>query len=242
MRKNILITGIPKSGKSSLLHEVLSTVPQKVGLLTRELKSDGSRVGFQIESSSGEKSILAHANLESPYKVSKYFVNVENLRSVIQRMPIIQQDDVIYIDEIGEMQLLSTEFKELINSFFNYTNSFVTTISCIFQDDFIEDIKRRDDIFLLQVSHETFVQDKEFIIQLLRKIEKAKLYISEPERFSKKGDFVYLKSDHATRRLRSIGGIWYCSCDFHKKKNICSHTIAVEERYKPNLRHISILT
>src|SRR3989344_1751408 len=107
MRKNILITGLPKSGKSTLLESVVSKIPNKVGFLTREVKIDGARVGFEIESHTGNKSILAHIAHKAEHKVSRYFVDVNSLNAIIPTVKEFQIADTLYLDEIGEMQLFS---------------------------------------------------------------------------------------------------------------------------------------
>jgi nucleoside-triphosphatase THEP1 len=49
MRKNILITGMPRSGKSTLLKNIISRIEDKVGFITHEIRKNGERTGFEIE-------------------------------------------------------------------------------------------------------------------------------------------------------------------------------------------------
>jgi nucleoside-triphosphatase THEP1 len=83
MQKNILITGEPKSGKSTLLQKLITNTPNRVGFITNEIRNDTGRVGFEIEAQSGKKAVLAHIDFKTEQKVSKYFVNTENLESLI---------------------------------------------------------------------------------------------------------------------------------------------------------------
>ena len=46
MQKNILITGKPKSGKSTILEKVIFGIPDKVGFITKEIRANGQRTGF----------------------------------------------------------------------------------------------------------------------------------------------------------------------------------------------------
>jgi len=48
---NILITGLPQSGKTTLLKSLLKNHPQKTGFFTHEMRENGTRTGFEIETS-----------------------------------------------------------------------------------------------------------------------------------------------------------------------------------------------
>ena len=74
MKKNILLTGQPKSGKSTLLKKIIEDMQNKVGFVTNEILEMEGRIGFEIETSQGEKAIIAHIGLDTPNKVSRYSV------------------------------------------------------------------------------------------------------------------------------------------------------------------------
>ena len=105
MQKNIIITGEPKSGKSTLLANIIKDIPNTVGIVTKEIQKNNARVGFEIESHANHKVILAHIESETKYKVSKYFVNIENLESILSEISTFKKGDLLYLDEIGQMQL-----------------------------------------------------------------------------------------------------------------------------------------
>lgn len=228
MRKNILISGKPRSGKSTLLKNVLVGIPQKVGLMTDEILVEDKRVGFEMETSNGQKETLAHVDFESPNKVARYFVKNENLDALIPSILEFGEDDALYIDEIGEMQLLSPRFRDLVLTYFSAPNSCIATISSIFDDAFTKALKDRDDVILVEISVENRSEMERFVSQFLRKIEKAKRYISEPERFSITDLGVSLRSEHGVRQLLSVEGKWECDCEFFEMHGICSHVIATE--------------
>jgi nucleoside-triphosphatase THEP1 len=232
MQKNILITGKPKSGKSTLLKKLISTIPHKVGLITNEILGEHGRVGFEIETYSGHKTVLAHVDFETQHRVSKYFVNIESLESMLPEISRFESSDLLYLDEIGQMQLFSEKFKELILQYLDSQNTCLATISYVFEDDFTKSIKERDDILLVEISVETREEKEKFITQLLKKIEKAKGYVSEPERFTISDSKVELKSEHGIRTLTFTNGEWNCDCDFYRKYSICSHVIATKEVVK----------
>jgi len=229
MQKNILITGKPKSGKSTLLRKLIADIPNKVGFVTNEILGKYGRVGFEIETYSGYKTILASVDFETKNKVSKYFVSVENLESVLPEISNFKNDNFLYLDEIGQMQLFSNKFKKLVLQYLNSPNTCMTTLSNVFEDDFTKSLKERHDIILVEISTEDREEKEKFLVQLLKKIEKAKRYIAEPERFKINGHKVELQSEHGTRNLVLVNGKWNCTCDFFKQYGICSHIIATKE-------------
>ena len=59
-KTNILITGPPRCGKSTLIEKVVSRIERPVtGFFTREIKGKGRRVGFSINTLDGKEGILA---------------------------------------------------------------------------------------------------------------------------------------------------------------------------------------
>jgi nucleoside-triphosphatase len=229
MQKNIIITGEPKSGKSTLLVNIIKDIPNTVGIVTKEIRKDDTRVGFEIESHANHKAILAHVETETKHKVSKYFVNVENLESMLPEISIFKKEDVLYLDEIGQMQLFSKEFKKITLQFLDTPNTCIATLTSVYSDEFTQSIKNRNDIILIELTKENREQKETFVRALLKKIEKARRYLSEPERFTIKGSKAELKSEHGLRKLTLQDGEWKCDCEFFNQYAICSHVIAVKE-------------
>lgn len=229
MQKNIVITGASKSGKSTLLRKIISTIPDKVGFVTNEILGEDGRVGFEIEAYTGRKTVLAHIDFQTEEKVSKYFVDTRNLESMLPEIADFKENDFLYLDEIGQMQLFSEKFKELVLRYLDSPNTCLATLSYVFEDDFTKQIRERGDIVLVEISAEDREEKEEFITQLLKKIEKARRYISEPERFTVRGSHVDLRSEHGTRHLTRVDGTWRCDCEFSARYGICSHSIATRE-------------
>ncbi|MFA7309071.1 MAG: nucleoside-triphosphatase [Patescibacteria group bacterium] len=229
MQKNILITGKPKSGKSTLLRTLITPIQNKVGLVADEVLGEEGRIGFDVETHTGAKVPLARVDIETPYRVGRYFVDIKSLDSIIPEVSRFTSDDLLYLDEIGQMQLLSEKFKKLVTTYLDASNTCIATISNVFEDDCIKSVKERDDIILVEISPEDREERAQFISQLLRKIEKAKKYVLEPERFSIQGSVCEMRSEHDTRRLVFAESKWQCDCDFYKKYSTCSHVIAVTE-------------
>jgi nucleoside-triphosphatase THEP1 len=58
--KNILLTGPPRCGKSTLIEKLIKQIHRPVtGFFTREMKKKGRRVGFSIVTLDGREGILA---------------------------------------------------------------------------------------------------------------------------------------------------------------------------------------
>ena len=229
MLKNILITGGVKSGKSTLLRNLTGGIPQKTGFITAEISDGAGRIGFEMETSIGNKIALAHLNPETLHKVGRFFVNIPNLESAVTEVSVFGNKDILYLDEIGQMQLFSEKFKKLVLKFLDSKNICLVTLSSIYQDDFIENIRKRDDVILVEISAKNREEKRKFIEQLIAKIRKAQKYIAEPERFTLRDGGVELKSEHGIRKLVFKNGKWHCDCDFFQKYGICSHSIAAEE-------------
>ncbi|MFT4304027.1 MAG: nucleoside-triphosphatase [Candidatus Woesearchaeota archaeon] len=148
---NIIITGMPRCGKTTILKEVISYYNQKVGFVTNEIICDGERIGFEIETFNYNKITLAHINFKSKLKVSKYFVNINNLDSIIKYVNKYDKDELLFLDEIGEMELYSDKFKKLVIDYLDSDNVCIATLSKVFCNDFIEKIKQRKDCLIIDV-------------------------------------------------------------------------------------------
>ena len=148
----ILITGLPHSGKSTLVRRLVEGVENKQGFLTMEMQEDGQRVGFKIATASGTEAILASIGLESPIRVSRYGVSVENLDRVIPELETFSPKDQLYLDEIGQMELYSDKFKDLVTKYLDAENPLLATISKVYSDEFTHELLKRDGIELLEVT------------------------------------------------------------------------------------------
>lgn len=147
----ILLTGKPGCGKTSLLESFLELVPRKQGFVAREICVDGTRTGFELISSEADHTVLAHVDIESPYRVSRYGVDVDALDAFLDHLPPLGEGTLVYLDEIGEMELYSQRFKKLVGQYLDQADIYIGTITSSYQDDFTEEIRGRDDIALLNV-------------------------------------------------------------------------------------------
>jgi len=117
MKQVYLVTGRPGTGKTSLIKQAVTEMRGKAGgFYTEEIRSGGVRQGFRLVTLDGQDAILAHIDIQSQYRVSKYGVDIDSLDrvGVSALHKATEQCDLVVIDEIGKMELFSTNFRKAI--------------------------------------------------------------------------------------------------------------------------------
>ena len=152
-RKNILFTGPPGCGKSTLIEKIALKIKWPItGFITKEIRDRGQRVGFSINSLDGRKGVLAHKNIKSPYRVGKYGVSLEDIKQVaVPSMIPASEDMTVVIDEIGKMECFSSLFRVTVLEVLESKNPVLGTLP-LKGGSFIEKIRKRKDILLVGVS------------------------------------------------------------------------------------------
>ncbi|MFQ5957268.1 MAG: nucleoside-triphosphatase, partial [Candidatus Brocadiales bacterium] len=75
MVKNILITGRPGVGKTTVVKKVLSALDIKPGgFYTEEIRAGKERQGFMIKTFGGKSGVLAHVDNRGGPRVGRYGV------------------------------------------------------------------------------------------------------------------------------------------------------------------------
>jgi len=156
-KKNILITGRPGVGKSTIIHRVVERLralgyTEIGGFYTLEMSHEGKRTGFAIHTLDGRVGRLAEAGLESRFRLGRYGIDMEQFEDVALSAleEAINKGMMVVIDEIGYMELKSRRFRELILKALDSKPPVLATIMRS-HFDFPDDIKARDDVMLITV-------------------------------------------------------------------------------------------
>jgi nucleoside-triphosphatase len=153
LKKNIFLTGEPSSGKTTIIKKIISQLTHPAnGFFTQEEKQGDRRVGFLMKTLDNKKGYLAHQDIESEFRIRRYGVSIENIETIA--VPSIKpvDDHIIILDEIGKMECFSAAFKTTALEALDSENIVIGTIT-FGGGDFIESIKKRDDIEITEVTH-----------------------------------------------------------------------------------------
>ena len=157
MKRALLLTGKPGTGKTALIKEALPRIKAKGnGFYTEEIRTGGIRQGFRIVTLDGQEAILAHVGISSPYQVSKYRVDIDSFNrvGVSALRQALKGSDLIVIDEIGKMELLSPQFREAVTLAINSGRKVLGTIM-LNRHYFADEIKSHPEVETLLVTRET---------------------------------------------------------------------------------------
>lgn len=169
MKKNILITGAPGCGKTTLLEKVAAPLGKQAGgFTTGEIRDPRGRLGFAIRTLGGSEGVLAHKDLKSPHRVGRYGVNTHDIDAIA--VPSIQDavrmGKIVIIDEIARMELFSNAFREAVVCALNSPSRMLATIQ-MRRDAFLDEIKARPDVTLMTLTAQNRGQLANTLIQEL---------------------------------------------------------------------------
>lgn len=174
MSKQIIITGKPSIGKTTLIMELISLMKREkipvIGFWTKEIRKKGKRVGFEFETTWGDVGTLAHVNSDSEYHVSKYGVNIDEFeRKILPMFKKISHNttQVIVMDELGKMEFLSSDFSKQINYLFSRSQNesdIVATLGLHYMDRYKKWKSKNDTLQLFRLTRDNYDKIKEIII------------------------------------------------------------------------------
>jgi nucleoside-triphosphatase len=153
-RGNILITGLPGVGKTTLIKNIVEALKdlRPVGFYTAEIREGGIRKGFELISLDGRKGLFSHTDIQSPHRVGKYKVDVKGFEAFLGSIPLLKPSTrLVIIDEIGKMECFSERFKECLIECLNSEKWVIATIA-LKGSGIIEEIKKRKDVKLFEIT------------------------------------------------------------------------------------------
>jgi nucleoside-triphosphatase len=152
MITNILITGAPSSGKTTVIKKVIQHLKYPAtGFYTEEERIDGRRVGFLMKTIDGRMGYLAHQDIASEFRIRRYGVSINNIETIAVPSIIPSDRNIVILDEIGKMECFSEAFRQAAVRALDAPNVVIGTIT-FGGDQFIMDIKERPDIEIVDVT------------------------------------------------------------------------------------------
>jgi nucleoside-triphosphatase len=157
----LLLTGSPSVGKTTVLTKAVSILKEKGysvgGMISREVRESGVRVGFEILDLGSEKrGWLAHVNQKTGPQVGKYRVNLEDLENIGAQAinNAVENCEVVAIDEVGPMELFSEKFKDATRKALESTKLVIAVVHGKAQDKLINDAKHMKESETITVTTE----------------------------------------------------------------------------------------
>jgi nucleoside-triphosphatase len=163
----VFLTGLPKSGKSTMLADLIADLHPKHGLFSPEVRENGERIGFNLLDADGNTAIFSRVGTPSDYPVGRYYVDLVSLERFIEPLFKHTDDQLLFIDEVGQMQLYSEHFKNLTKDYLQAPNDFIGTVSQVYEHPFINELKQNKDILLCTVTPENRQQLKAGLVEVL---------------------------------------------------------------------------
>jgi nucleoside-triphosphatase len=167
MKKNTLITGPPGVGKTTLIKKISEELKHlhPVGFYTTEIREEGMRKGFTLISLEGRKGILSHIDIESPFRVGKYKVDIKSFEDFLDQIKFFEpRIALVIVDEIGKMECYSDKFKELLKEILDSEKRIIATIA-LKGCEFIAEIEKREDIKLFKMTK----SNRDFLLSAILK-------------------------------------------------------------------------
>ena len=153
---NLLLTGNPGIGKTTLMVSLVKALADyhPAGFVTWEIREGGIRKGFLLVSCSGARQILSHIDVNSPFRVGKYKIDLPGFEQFLKEIHLSEDSlGLVMIDEIGKMECFSPLFRDSVLRLLDSDRTFIATIGKK-GTPFMEGIKKRSDVKLVEVTLE----------------------------------------------------------------------------------------
>lgn len=159
-------------GKTTALTKTLDILRERGysvgGMLSLEVRENGVRIGFEIIDLYNQKrGWLAQVNQAIGPQIGKYHVNLKDLEIIGVRaiLNAVGTCDIVAIDEIGPMELLSQEFRNATTVALKSNKLIIAVVHWKANDKLITDVKSRMDTEIFEVTCENRDEIAEKIAQ-----------------------------------------------------------------------------
>ena len=172
VQPKIGITGLPRSGKSAVLDKVVSMIIDERkadprarrrgvaaniigGMRTEAIIENGERVGYAcVDILSGDRGVMAHREINSRNRILGFGIDPSELDKVA--VPAIQNAigncEILVIDEVGKFSVESEGFVAAVREALEYDMPTLLTLHKKSRHPLLQDIRRRDDGRILEVT------------------------------------------------------------------------------------------
>jgi len=167
------ITGLPRSGKSAVMLKVVQMLQKERehelrirgedpsehkiigGMLTEPIFDDNDRVGYScINFRTKEAATMAHRDIDSRLRILGFGIDPDALDRVA--VPALQdamdECEVIVVDEVGKFSVESDAFVAIVREALEVDKPTVLTLHKKSRHPLLQDIRRRDDARILEVT------------------------------------------------------------------------------------------
>ncbi|MBI5000226.1 MAG: NTPase [Euryarchaeota archaeon] len=153
------LTGLPSAGKTQTLIRIIEMLEAEGktvgGLITEPIVQKSHRMGFfVVDWATKKKKRFAHVSIKSQIMVGKYGVDINSLDTVgvAAIRNACQNNDVVVIDEVGKMEVESEKFIAAVKDALDADKTCILTLHKKSRNPLLQDIRRRDDIRILEVT------------------------------------------------------------------------------------------
>ena len=159
------ITGLPRSGKSAVLDKVVkmiaeegsdsSGIPVIAGMRSEAIVENGERVGYScVNIVTGEKGVMAHRDIDSRNRILGYGIDPSEIDrvGVPAILDAIGNCQYLVIDEVGKFTVESEGFVSAFRESLDYDMPSLLTLHKKSRHPLLQDIRRRDDGRILEVT------------------------------------------------------------------------------------------
>jgi len=172
IQPKIGITGLPRSGKSAVLDKVVSMIIDERkadpraqrrgvaaniigGMRTEAIIENGERVGYAcVDILSGDRGVMAHREIDSRNRILGFGIDPSELDrvAVTAIQNAIGNCEILVIDEVGKFSVESEGFVAAVREALEYDMPTLLTLHKKSRHPLLQDIRRRDDGRILEVT------------------------------------------------------------------------------------------